>query len=144
MHGQISAFGRCVLLAALGASACARDEPNPLASVPHVTRIEVRGTTSDGPPGPIVEPERIAAVLRAVAAFDDGWRSPWHTLPAGEVSALFLQDTTFVGVLHVGSNFLIATRPGGIERVRLASEAEVRGIRVLLGVESREATRPDV
>ena len=86
----------------------------------------------------VTEGVRIADLLDAVADFDRGWHTSWHTLPVGDVSAVFYRDTVVLGILHVGGGFFIASGPGAAPpHIRSASDAEARRVRILLGVEER-------
>ena len=105
----VAARSLAVLCAALVVAtvACARGRPLPLTDLDAITRITVRSRTADTD-HVIRDPRRIRNVVRAVRSLDNGWEKSWHTLPAGSVAALFYHDTTLVGVLWIGPDFVIA------------------------------------
>jgi hypothetical protein len=91
----------------------------------------------------ITGPERVQRAVQAVRALRSGWDTSWHTLPAGQVAALFYQDTVVVGVFWLGQNYVMArgrgkplirrARPDELASVAEALELPVKVIQVPAG-----------
>jgi hypothetical protein len=112
-----------------------------------VTRIEVRNPVGADTAHVITDPERVQRAVDAVRALRSGWDKSWHTLPAGQVAALFYRDTVLVGVLWLGQNYVMArgrgdplirhVRPDELEPVAEALELPVKVIQVPAGGTAR-------
>lgn len=120
--------------------ACRRSQPFPLTDLGGVTRIEVRNRIDADSAHVIRDPTRISKVVATLRATASGWgRSP-VTLPAGDVAAVFYRDTTVVGVVWLGKNYMVArgsdgalirsSGPEELARLAVALELPVKVIRV--------------
>lgn len=121
------------LLALLGISSCARSQPLPITGLDHVTRIEVheRGAESRHV---IDEPLRVARVVAALETLRSGWeKASFVPLAAGNASAVFYRDTSFVGVIWLGSNF-VSARGNGDGLMRHASAKEIEMLAIVLEI----------
>jgi len=115
----------------------------PLTELGRVTRIEVRNPVGADTAHVITDPQRVQRAVDAVRALRSGWDTSWHTLPAGQVAALFYQDTLLVGVLWLGQNYVMArgrgttlirhARPDELAPVAGALELPVKVIPVPVG-----------
>jgi len=122
-----------VLPILLAASSCSRSQPLPITGLDRVTRIEVRerGTESQHV---IDEPLRVARVVAALQTLASGWEKPSFTpLPVGNASAVFYRDTSFVGVIWLGSNF-VSARGQGDGLVRHTSPTELETLAIVLEI----------
>ena len=121
------------LLALMGMSSCTRSQPLPITGLDRVTRIEVheRGTESRHV---IDEPLRVARVVAALETLRSGWEKPsFIPLPAGNASAVFYRDTSFVGVIWLGSSF-VSARGHGDGLMRHASAKEIEALAIVLEI----------
>lgn len=121
---------------------------SPLGDLTGVTRIEVsrRGQPRYGfhLPGDSI---RIAMVVEAVRSHESGWERTRQTLPAGDLTVSFFRDTTRLGVLWLGSEFLAARGAGEtlLAHTSRTSEIHLRALLnpvTVLGTISNERPKP--
>ena len=100
---------RLLTVGLLAASCVSVERPSPLGDLSGVTRIEVStgGQRTHAFQFP-TDSLRIAWVVEAVHTRQSGWERTWHTLPSGDIAILFIRDSAVVGVVQVGSEFLVA------------------------------------
>lgn len=118
--------------------ACGRSQPFPLTDLGGVTRIEVRTRVDAESPHVIEDSARISNVVATLRATPSGWERSPVTLPAGDAAAVFYRDTTVVGVVWLGENFIVArgregalirsSGPEELARLALALELPVKVI----------------
>ena len=124
---------RALRIVALWAvSGCARSRPLPITGLNTVTRIEVseRGTESRHV---IDEPLRVARVVAALQTLRSGWEKSTVTLPSGNASAVFYRDSSLVGVIWLGSNFVVAGGQGE-KLIRSTSPRELETLAIVLEI----------
>ena len=123
---------RFLVLVMLVASCMTERRPSPLGDLSDVTRVEV---SSRGEPAHAfqlpADSLRMAMVTDAVRSHRSGWQRSSHTLPAGDVAISFIRDTALVGVLWLGSEFLVA-RGSGEALLTNISRTEETHLRALL------------
>ena len=121
-----------LVLGALLASCVTERRPSPLRDLDGVTRIEVaiRGQPAHGfeLPGDSL---RIAMITEAVSSHQSAWRESSHTLPAGDLTLSFMQDTALIGVAWVGRKFLVARASGEALLTNISRTDEIH-LRALL------------
>jgi hypothetical protein len=94
-------------------SCIAERRPSPLGDLTDITRLEVssRGQRRHVFTRP-ADSLRITMVAEAVRTHHGPWKRTWHTLPAGDLTVSFFRDTTHLGILWLGSEFLVASGSG--------------------------------
>jgi hypothetical protein len=97
-----------------------------------VTRIEVRDPVGETTAVVISAPERVREVVNVVRAQQSGWEESWHTLPAGDLVAVFYRDTVAVGVLWLGQTYVMARGHTG-PFIRSAPPDELARLYMALG-----------
>jgi hypothetical protein len=121
-----------LVVAILTSSCVTKDKPSPLGDLSDVTRIEA---SSGGQPAHTfqlpADSLRIAMISEAVSSHQSGWQRTWHTLPAGDIAVSFIRDTTLVGVVWLGSEFLAARGTGETLLMNITRADEIR-LRALL------------
>jgi hypothetical protein len=111
---------------------CQRPKPSPLAGVGSVTSARI--VVLSGKAGSVERIVRDTAVLRALAHLgsrDGDWHHIQDTPPAGEVRAVLFRDTTYLGVVSFGPNFVGARSPR-TEEYRTLEDSERVRVRALL------------
>jgi len=111
---------------------CQRPKPSPLAAVEPVTSARIVVLSARA--GPVEKIVRDTAVLRALAQLgsrDGNWHRILDTPPAGEVRAVLYRDTTYLGVVSFGPNFVGARSPR-TEEYRTVEDSELVRVRTLL------------
>ena len=116
-------------------AACATSRPFPIPDLEDVTRIQVQ--FANAPERAITDSFSIAAVLSAIPKRRADWKESWHTLPAGEASAVLYRDSLYLGVLRLGPNYLVAGGPASPDLILSVSPDEIGPLRRALGIERR-------
>lgn len=98
------------MAATLSLAACS-GEPSLLSDIPIITRAEVRRPRPDSIVM-LTDSARIGALTTLIRESPRGWYKPLDTPPGGDVTVVLFHDTTQVGVVWVGSNFIAARGKG--------------------------------
>ena len=122
---------RFLTVGLLAASCAPVERPSPLGDLSGVTRIEVSkgGQRTHAFQRP-TDSLRIAWVVEAVRSHRSRWERTWHTLPSGDIAISFIRDSVLVGVVWVGSEFLVAggTDEKLITNISRVDEAHLRAL----------------
>jgi hypothetical protein len=119
-------------VAALG---CSGLRPSPLNGMPRPSHATVRPSDGWTVRDTVVSARALDSLLGAID-MADRWRVPDFTPPVGYLSVAIWVDTTIVGVVGIGPNFVIAWsfgHEGGEQRLRALDEAERKRIESWLG-----------
>ena len=121
-----------LVFGALIAGCLTERRPSPLGNLADVTRIEVssRGQPAHSFQLP-ADSLRITMITEALRSRRSDWRRSWHTLPAGDVTLSFIQDTALVGVVWLGREFLVARGSGEAVLTNITRTDEIH-LRALL------------
>ena len=121
-----------LVFGALVAGCVTEGRPSPLAELGDVTRIEVsrRGQPAYSFQLPS-DSLRIAMITEALRSDRSAWRRSSHTLPAGDVTLSFIQDTALIGVVWLGREVVVARGSGEALFTNITSTAEIH-LRALL------------
>jgi len=137
-----------LLLGMLLGSCMAERRPSPLGDLTRITRLEVAspGQTAHTFELP-ADSLRIAMFAEAVRTHQSGWEGTWHTLPAGDLTVSLFRDSTLVGVLWLGSEFLAARGAGEslLTRITRTDEIHLRALLnpvTVLGIIGNETPKP--
>ena len=118
-------------------AACATSRPFPIPDLEDVTRIQVHIANAPERERAITDSLSIAAVLSAIPTRRADWKESWHTLPAGEASAVLYRDSLYLGVVRLGADYLVAGGPASPDLILSVSPDEIGPLWRALGIERR-------
>jgi hypothetical protein len=93
--------------------------------------------------GLVADPARIDSV-RVYLNATRGWKASPFTPPAGEYAVALMRNTTLVGTLRIGPNFVLASDVGGPKatgpRIRAVAPDELARVKSWLGIRVIDST----
>lgn len=119
----------------IAAFGCSGYHQSPLNGMPQPSHATVRPGHGWTVRDSVVSASSLDSLLRTIDKADR-WRVPDFTPPVGYLSVALRADSTIVGVVGIGPNFVIAWRVGpedGGQRLRTLDEAERKRIEAWLG-----------
>jgi hypothetical protein len=107
----------------LSSSACGSSRPSPLADLGEITSAQVTVFSNTASTTKTLTDPATLTALRALATARGAWKPTWHTPPAGQVRAALYRDTTYLGVISIGPDF-IGARGASAEQFRPIAPSE--------------------
>jgi hypothetical protein len=122
---------RTVVIALVGSAAACTQQPSPLAGLTNVTSVRVVASRFGADSTRTFTDPVTLRRFQTLATAPGDWRATWHTTPAGDLRAAFYHDSTYLGVVAIGADF-VGARGDSAERFRPIADAERTTIALLL------------
>jgi hypothetical protein len=120
-----------LLIGLLASAAACAQQPSPLAGLANVTSVRVMASRFGADSTRTFTDPTTLRRFQTLATARGDWKATWHTPPAGELRAAFYHDSTYLGVVAIGADFVAARGASG-ERFRSIADAERSTIALLL------------
>ncbi len=115
----------------LASVAACTQQSSPLAGLTNVTSVRVMASRLGADSTRTFTDPTTLRRFQTLATAPGDWKATWHTAPAGVLRAAFYHDSTYLGVVSLGADF-VGARGDSAERFRPIADSERTTIALLL------------